>query len=186
MAEHGASNLPLPALPALHGVSARALDTINVLALRHLPGGQNALLVAVQSVGFDVLPPPGHFIGTDPWLMWRSATEYVLITTRAEPSQRVHAALAPGMNGLACTIEQSAGIWPLEFTGAGIDALFARLADAQSMPRHPGQGRSLRLVDIAVVMLRLAPERLLLLADRAHGPYLVHWLEHLARAGVET
>jgi hypothetical protein len=59
-----------------------------------------------------------------------------------------------------------------------VAALLSRLVDSQSLPREGGQASRIRLVDIAAVVWRDAPDRAGLLIDRANGHYLARWLSY--------
>jgi len=171
---------PLPraqigTLGALLPAGVSLVEPLRVLSLRCLPGSEAALAATTGT-----LPGPGRFTGTDPLLVWRSPSEWLHVGTRDEPADALLRALPPG--GATQAIDLSDGIAVFELQGPRLDALLPRLLDAGVQLGVPGQGTRARLADIAVVALRLAPERLWLLIDRANAHYLAHWLAYASAA----
>jgi sarcosine oxidase gamma subunit len=60
--------------------------------------------------------------------------------------------------------------------------LLQRLVDSHSLPMTPGSATRVRLADIAVTLVRQAPERIWLLVDRCHAHYLANWLNYAGEA----
>ncbi|MEI6028471.1 MAG: hypothetical protein WCT47_17445 [Betaproteobacteria bacterium] len=172
----------LAALPAPTGaLAARVVEGLRVLVVRHLPGGQAAIeatVAAVAAPGLVSLPSPGAFRGVDPWLVWTGPAECLLLTSSSTMAEGVLQGLAPGREALACALDQSAGHLVLELSGLGVAESLHRLFDAGSIPHQVGQGSRARLMDIGAVLLRLAPDRVLLVLDRTHGLYVAQWITH--------
>ena len=165
----------LATLGALLPAGVTLVEPLRVLSLRCLPGAESELAAAAGA-----LPRPGRLVGSDPLLIWRSPTEWLHVGTRDEPADALLRALPPG--GATQATDLSAGITVFELQGESIDALLPRLLDAGVQLGQPGQATRARLADIAVVGMRLAPERLWLLIDRANDHYLAHWLAYASAA----
>lgn len=164
-------------------MAAAVVEPLQVLSLRALAGGAESLVRAIDAIGIAALPGPGRFAASGATrLVWRNPTEWLLVTPEAEVAQAVLRALAPAQGALACAIDQSDGLVTLELRGAPLDAVLHRLLDAAAVPHEPGQGTRARMADIAVVVLRLDPERAWLIADRANDRYLAHWVAHATDA----
>ncbi|TDP61241.1 hypothetical protein [Roseateles toxinivorans] len=159
------------------GLSVRIVEPLRVLSLRHLNGDAPAIASATSVAD---LPGPGRFIGSEPLLLWRSPSEWLHIGTQDACADAVLQQLPAG--GASHAIDQSAGIFALELKGTLLDALLDRLLDASAQVREPGQGTRTRLADIAVIVLRLAPQQVWLLIDRANDQYLAHWLTYATEA----
>lgn len=180
------SHAELAGLAALWPKSRPALalqvvEPMQVLSLRHRPGGGTAALSAVMAENtLPELPGPGRFSGTEPQLIWCSPNETLLLTKDDRIASALHAALRPAPGALACALDASAGTLVVELRGANVEALLSRLVDSQSLPRNAGQASRVRLVDIAAVVWRDAADRAGLLIDRANGHYLAQWLSYAA------
>lgn len=164
----------LGALASLLPPQARIVEPLRVLTLRCLPGGEADLASAVAAA----LPGPGTFAGS---LVWRSPSEWLHIGNDGAAADALLHALPPGAAAAQAT-DLSAGIVVIELQDAALDALLSRLLDAAVPLSQPGQAARTRLAEIAVLALRLAPERLWLLADRGNAHYLAHWLAYAAAA----
>ncbi|MGH8030856.1 MAG: hypothetical protein ACREO8_00455 [Luteimonas sp.] len=170
-------------LPASRAeLAVQLVEPLHVLSLRHLPGGAQALAAAAAMAGVASLPGPGRCHGQDPWLVWRSASEWLFVSTRAAAAEVVLQALPADTQALAVAIDQSAGSIAFALQGPALDALLHRLLDAEAVPGEPGLGSRARLADIAVVALRLAPQRAWLLADRGNDHYLAQWIAYASES----
>ena len=158
-------------------VQWHCVDPLHLLALRYLPGGVATVAAALAAAGLPELPRAGECRGTDPWLVWRSPSETWLVSSQAAHGEPVSQALAPGIHPLCCALDIGAGVLAVDLQGPMLDGLMARLVAAESLPRHAGEGTSARLGEIRVALLRLAADRLWILADRAHDHHLHAWLE---------
>lgn len=168
-------------------VRFRILESLHVLALRHLPGGAGTVSQALQPLGIANLPAVGTMSAAPgpagPWVVWRNPGEWTFITTDPAAAAAVERGLQAGAaTGPACAVNQSDGTLTLELKGSRIDALLARLLDAASLPREAGHATRGRLADVAVTLLRHDDERLWLVADRSHDHYLAAWLAYAAAA----
>lgn len=159
------------------------VEPMQVLSLRHLPGGGSAALLAVMDAhALPVLPEPGRSCGTEPRLIWRSPNETLLLTQDAAQAAALLAALHPVPGALACALDLSSGSLVLRLQGNSVEALLSRLVDAQAVPREAGEASRVRLADIAAVIWREAPDHAGLLVDRANDQYLARWLTYAAEA----
>ena len=161
-------------------LALQVVEPMHVLSLRHWPAGGTSVLSGV--LAGNTLPGPGRYSGTEPRLIWCSPNETLLLTKDARLASTLHAALRPAPGALACALDLSAGTLVVEMRGGNVESLLSRLVDSQALPRDPGQASRMRLVDIAVVVWREAPDRAGLLVDRANGHYLARWLSYAADA----
>ena len=161
-------------------VSVRKMETLVVIALRHLPEADAALVTALRAVGISAAPDPGQMLGQNPWALWRSPSEVILLATHRE---HVDAAVAAMVDTpLACAVDQSDGVLALELQGPQLDDLLLRLVDSRSMPRSRGTASRARLADIAITLVRHESDRLWMLAERPQAHYLMNWLNHVGVA----
>jgi sarcosine oxidase gamma subunit len=159
----------------------QVVESMHVLSLRHLPGGGTSELSSVLAGNaLPALPSPGRCSGIESRLIWYRPNETLLLTKDATLASTLLAALQPASGALACALDASAGTLVVEMRGARVDALLSRLVDAQALPRDARQAWRARLVDIAAVVWRDAPDHAGLLVDRAHGHYLARWLGYAA------
>ena len=162
-------------------LALQVVESMHVLSLRHLPGGGTSALSTVMAGHTLPRPPsPGGCCGIEPRLIWCSPNETLLLTKDASLATTLLAALRPAPGALACALDSTAGTLVVEMRGGNVDALLSRLVDSQSLPRNAGQASRVRLVDIAVVVWRDAPDHAGLLVDRANGHYLALWLSYAA------
>jgi sarcosine oxidase gamma subunit len=153
----------------------RELPGVFVATLRHFAEDTTAgVVVAAQGGSWPV--EVGRLVGNDPWLAWRGPQETLLLTTRREPVDALLQAMAPGQSETAMAAELSDSLMTWELHGAQIDDWLTHLVDASAVPRQPGRATRARMADVAVLLLRLAPERLWLLADRSIAAYVSNWL----------
>jgi heterotetrameric sarcosine oxidase gamma subunit len=192
MASHDSAALAPLSHAALAGLAAlwpksspelalQVAEPMHVLSLRHSPVGGASLLSNVMA-GHTVpsLPGPGRCCGIEPRLIWCSPNETLLLTKDDRLASALHAALRPAPGALACALDSSAGTLVVEMRGANVEALLSRLVDSEALPRNAGQASRVRLVDIAAVVWRDAPDRAGLLIDRTNGHYLAAWLSYAA------
>jgi heterotetrameric sarcosine oxidase gamma subunit len=179
--------------PDASSVVIRSLEPLHVLALRHLPGGAQAIAQALRPLGIDTLPVAARLASSaagaaGPCVLWRSPSEWNLVSTDPNHAQLVEQALrATALDGQACSVNLSDGIMGLDLHGPQVDALLKRLLDAASLPREAGQATRVRLVDVPVTLVRFGEHHLWLLADCSHDHYIAAWLAHAcAAAGLPT
>lgn len=166
---------PRPAL------ALQVVEPMQVISLRHLPGGGTAALSAVMAQHtLPELPGPGRCSGIEPRLIWCSPGETLLLTKDARRALALLAALRPAPGALACALDSSAGTLVVGMRGDKVEALLSRLVDSHALPRDAGQVSRLRLVDIPAVIWRDGPDHAGLLVDRANAHYLARWLSHAA------
>ncbi len=153
----------------------RQLSGISVATIRHF-GGDSSAREAVQAQGLEWSEVPGSLTGHDPWLAWRNPQETLALSLHPQALHSVRDALAPGRSETAVAIDLSESLAVFELHGALLDDWLSHLVDALAIPRQSGQVWRCRLADIPVLLLRLDPERVWLVADRPIAPYLSNWL----------
>ena len=164
-------------------MAVQVVEPMHVLSLRHLAGGGDTVLAAALAThALPRLPQPGSYGGREPRLIWCSPNETLLLMQDAARAAALLAALRPAAGALACALDRSAGSLVVTLQGHEVEALMARLVDAQALPRRAGQATRLRLADIAAVVWRDAPDQAGLLVDRAHAHYLAGWIRYAAEA----
>jgi heterotetrameric sarcosine oxidase gamma subunit len=164
-------------------IALQLVEPMHVLSLRHLPGGGASALSAVMARHtVPGLPEPGHSCGIEPRLIWRSPNEILLLTQDAAQASALIAELRPAPGALACALDLSAGTLVVKLQGGNVEALLSRLVDAHALPRGTDQTSRVRLVDIAAVVWRDAPDHVGLLVERANVHYLARWLSYAADA----
>ncbi|MCA2997879.1 MAG: hypothetical protein ING75_04670 [Rhodocyclaceae bacterium] len=158
------------------------VESQRVISIRHLPDCENS--VSHFFAGENALQPPqaGHFEGSDPWMLWRSPNEYLLITSSDVFANDSLAALPATRNALAYALDLSAGYLIVELLGDGIVDVLPRLLDASAIPQAAGRCCRARLAEIAVIAVRLADDRVWLVADRANDRYLMLWIAYAVQA----
>ena len=161
-------------------VSVREVETLVVIALRHLPEADAALVTALRAVGISAAPVPGQVLGHNPWAIWRSPSEIILLATHREHADAAVAAMID--TSIACAVDQSDGVFALELQGPQLDDLLLRLVDSRSLPRSRGTASRARLADIAITLVRHESDRLWMLAERPQAHYLMNWLNHVGVA----
>jgi len=155
----------------------RQLSGFTALTIRHFAGDRSAS-EAVQAQGLIWPGRPGELTGHDPWLAWRGPQETLAVGFQSAPLHALVHALAPGCSETAMAIEVSQAFAVFELYGPLLDAWLSHLVDAAAIPRLPGRVCGCRLADVPVLLLRLDPERLCLIADRPLAPYLGNWLAY--------
>ena len=161
-------------------VSVRKIETLVVVALRHLPEAADTLVTALRAVGISAAPNPGQVLGQNPWALWRSPSEVILLATHRNHADSAAAAMVD--TPLACAVDQTDGVLALELQGPQRDDLLLRLVDSRSMPRSRGTASRARLADIAITLVRHESDRLWMLAERPQAHYLMNWLNHVGVA----
>jgi heterotetrameric sarcosine oxidase gamma subunit len=179
-AQLGELGAVLPA-PTAH-LAIGVVEPMHVLSLRHLPGGVAAIAGALAAQGLHALPEARRLAGDDPCALWRSPSEWLLLTADAAVAAGITSALRPVPGALAVAIDLTAGSLVLDLRGTAVDALLSRLVDVTAVPTAVGEGTRARLADIAVALLRIAPDHVRLVADRANDRYLAQWLAYASRA----
>ena len=156
----------------------RLVESLRIIALRHTGSGRDAIVDAAAANDLPPLPDAGRFAGTDPFVVWRNPGEWVLVAvSAAEIVDEMLGALAPGREPDACAVDQTDGAVCVELQGAGLDGVLSRLIDANA-PQSSGEGTRTGLGSIAVIVLRMAEDRVWLLADRSVTRYLIDWLAY--------
>lgn len=155
----------------------RLMTGVSALTLRHFNGDTRAR-AAVQAAGLAWPELPGQVTGDDPWMAWRNPQEMLAIGLRRAPLQAVLQSLAPGRSATAVALDLSEALAIFELHGPMLDTWLSHLVDALAIPRHSGRVTRCRLADVPVLLLRLDPERVWLVADRPTAPYLGNWLAY--------
>ncbi|MFN5722431.1 MAG: hypothetical protein ACK47O_01240, partial [Betaproteobacteria bacterium] len=96
-------------------VEIRRIEPLFVLAIRHLPDAADEVEAALRSTGLPGLPWPGQVLGRDPWILWRSPSELMLLATTRTGPNALTDAIGNGL--LACAVEQSDGLIGFELRG---------------------------------------------------------------------
>jgi hypothetical protein len=155
----------------------RQLTGVSVVTIRHFAGDNSARDV-VQAQGLSWSAVPGHLTGHDPYLAWRGPQETLALGLRPQALRAVLDALAPGRSEMALAVDMSESLAVFELHGPLLDVWLSHLVDALAIPRQSGQVWRCRLADTPVLLLRLDPERVWLVADRPIAPYLSNWLSY--------
>lgn len=167
------------ALPAPGtALQVRVVEDLRVVTLRHLPGGMSAVGAVLAQHGAATVPKPGECLGADPWWVWTGPAECLLFTSHGAVADGVLQALAPGGDALACAVDVSAGGLVFDLCGCGVDELLQRLLDASAIPQRVGQGHRARWQDLGGVLLRTAPDRVLLRVERPQALHAARWIAH--------
>ncbi|MBL8363387.1 MAG: hypothetical protein JNN18_23075 [Rubrivivax sp.] len=174
------------AAPGLPG--CRELQELHAASVRHFAGDGTAAQ-ALAVIGLSGLPSPGVLAAageSGPWLAWRAPHESVLLSLEAAPVRTLLQALEPGRSETAMAADLGDAVATYELHGPRIDVWLAHLVDADAIPREAGRATRARLIDVPVMLLRLAPERLWLLGDRPIAAYLRNWLAHSHQGAFST
>ncbi|MEO8858781.1 MAG: hypothetical protein ABI343_17500 [Burkholderiaceae bacterium] len=155
----------------------RPLLGVSAITVRHFSGDTRAK-AAAQAAGLVWPDGPGLLTGDDPWMAWRNPHEMLLLGLRREPVHAVLKSLAPGRSDSALALDLSDALAVFELHGPLIDDWLSHLVDALAIPRQSGRVTRCRLADVPVLLLRLDPERVWLVADRPIAPYLGNWLAY--------
>lgn len=153
------------------------LSGFTALTIRYFAGDRSAS-EAVQARDLIWPSVPGELTGHDPWLAWRSPQETLALGFQSAPLHALLHALAPGRSETAMAVDVSQALAVFELHGPLLDAWLSHLVDAAAIPRQAGRVCRCRLADIPVLVLRLDPERVYLVADRTIAPYLSNWLAY--------
>jgi hypothetical protein len=153
------------------------LAGVSAVTVRHFPGDTSAQ-AAAQAAGLSWPGTPGLFTGDDPWMAWRSPHETIVIGSRSAPLQALLQSLAPGRSDTAVALDLSEALAVYQLHGPLLDDWLSHLVDALAIPRQAGRATRCRLADVPVLLLRLDPERVWLVADRPIAPYLGNWLAY--------
>lgn len=153
----------------------RIVSGVTAVTIRHFAGDTDARAAALQ-LGPAWPDAPGALTGSDPWLAWRSPQETIAFGMEHEPLRRLVERLAPGQSAGAVAIDISEATAVIELHGPRLDDWLAHLVDAMSIPRTAGRCTRARLADAAVLLLRLADDRLWLALERPIRAYAEDWL----------
>lgn len=169
MADPGAANPCLPGWRAIAGVMA--------VTVRHFSGDTTARS-AVRELGLDPPDEPGRLTGRDPWLAWRSPQETLALGLVHDRLQRLLESLAPGRSESAVAVDLTEALGVIELYGARLDEWLAHLVDAMSIPRREAQCTRARMAEAAVLLLRLANDRVWMVHERPLRSYVEDWLAY--------
>lgn len=153
------------------------LAGVSAVTVRHFPGDTSAQ-AAAQEAGLIWPDSPGVLTGDDPWMAWRSPQEMIVLGMQLAPAQALLQSLAPGRSDAAVALDLSEALAVYELCGPLLDDWLSHLVDALAIPRQAGRAARCRLADVSVLLLRLDPERVWLVADRPIAPYLGNWLAY--------
>lgn len=163
----------------------RQLSGFTALTIRHFAGDRSAS-EAVLAQGLIWPNEPGALAGQDPWLAWRSPQEIMALGFQSAPLHALLHVLAPGRSETAMAVDVSQAFAVFELHGPLLDAWLSHLVDAATIPRQAGRACRCRLVDVPVLLLRLSPEHVYLVADRPITPYLGNWLAYSHSGAFDT
>lgn len=155
----------------------RQLSGFTAVTIRYFAGDRSACQ-AVQAQGLIWPNAPGALTGHDPWLAWRSPQETLALGFQSSQLHALLHALAPGRSETAMAVDVSQALAVFELHGPLLDAWLSHLVDAAAIPRQTGRVCRCRLADVPVLLLRLDPERVCLIADRPIESYLGNWLSY--------
>lgn len=166
-------------------VQLSEIEPLHVLGVRVLPGSDLSWVESLHACGVTRLPSPGRYEGEAVRVLWRSPSQYWLVTRQPDRLHSVVTTLTPGANADAYAVDHSEGTVGFELGAEDVDGVLARLMDASAIPRTPGQATRARCADVAVVLMRIDERRLWMLVDRPVVPYMTAWLgravEHTTR-----
>jgi hypothetical protein len=155
----------------------RQLSGFTAVTIRYFTGDRSAS-EAAQAQGLIWPGVPGALTSHDPWLAWRSPQETLALGFRSAALRALLHALAPGRSETALAVDVSQALAVFELHGPLLDDWLSHLVDAAAIPRQAGRVCRCRLADVPVLLLRLDPERVHLVADRPIAPYLSNWLAY--------
>lgn len=155
----------------------RALPQVTAVTVRHFPGDTTAADAALH-LGLGWPESPGMVTGADPWLAWRGPYETIALSRNPGALRPLLALLGAGRSETAFAADLSEALVVVELHGPWLDEWLSHLVDALSIPYRPGQVTRARLADVAVMMLRLATDRVWVLAERPIRAYVEEWLTY--------
>ncbi|WP_324103563.1 hypothetical protein [Noviherbaspirillum sp.] len=147
----------------------------NVATIRVFKNGEPAVAAAAtDALGIAWPQSHGAWSGSDPWMIWRSPVERIVLSSSQQSLQTLLANLRPGRMDAGCAVDlaEAIAVWHLE--GSALAGVMTRLADALALPA-PGNATRLRWADVSVILMRLSQSEALLLADATLEPYLDDW-----------
>jgi heterotetrameric sarcosine oxidase gamma subunit len=157
----------------------RRLAGARVVCIRHVPASsasrqalQRCALPWPDATGEICLVGDSHVSA----IARRQPEELLLVEPEAAQADALLAALEPSQASDAVAIDLSHGMLVLALEGPQLDLWLSHFVDASAIPRRSGSAKRTRLVDIAVLLMRLDAETVWLVADRALAPYLSNWL----------
>lgn len=164
----------------------RRLDGLRVVTLRHTESPA-AAAAALEDIGLALPPKTGDLTSTGGLhAVHRQPEETLVLGPDAPVFDALLGALPPGRHADAVALDLSHGLAVIELGGPHLDDWLSHLVDVQAIPTAPGRASRGRLVDIAVLMVRLAPDRLWLVVDRSLCPYLANWLSFTHQGAFES
>lgn len=164
----------------------RRLDGLRVLTLRHA-APSTAAEATLGAIGLTLPPKTGDVSSAGALHAIRRQPEETLVLGPDAPGlDRLLDAAPPGRHADAVALDLSHGVAVIELEGPRLDDWLSHLVDVQAIPTVPGRASRGRLIDIAALMLRLAPDRLWLVVDRALCPYLANWLSFAHQGAFES
>ena len=162
----------LPEIPRF-----RLLGGVAAVSIRFLEGDTSAK-TALEAHGLPWVQAPGEMAGKDPFVCWRAPQELLAIGLQAAPQRALLVSLAAGQHALALAVDVSEALTVFELHGPQLDRWLAHVVDATAIPLGAGSMRRCRFADVPVLLLRMAADRLWLVAERPMTPYIEDWLEY--------
>ena len=167
----------------------RRLKDVRVITLRHAASST----VAHDAMRRLNLPWPaatGELEVTDATcstvVVRRQPEELLLVGPASGQADALLAVLAPGQASDSVAIDLSHGMLVLALEGPRLEQWLSHLVDARAIPHQIRSATRTRLVDVAVLLMRLDTETVWLIADRALAPYLANWLAFTHEATFST
>lgn len=164
---------------ARHGwPGARRLDSMRIVAVRHFddPEATKAPRAAFAKAGIAWPERTSQLESSNGLLAARRHPGEVILVGEAETQlQHLLAEMRPGRNATSLAIDLTHGMGVVELHGTALDEWLAHAVDRTGIPAQ-GHASRCRLADVAVLLMRPAHARMLLVADRSLFPYLADWL----------
>lgn len=155
---------------------ARRVEAMRVLSVRHFQASRTAE-DAFTECGLACPARTLDLASSHGLLAARRHPEEVIVMgeSAATVLEQLLVTLAPGRHPDAMAIELTHGLGAIELHGSRLHEWLARLVDCSAIPAE-GRASRCRFIDVPVLLVRPAAERILLLADRSLSPYLADWL----------
>ena len=171
----------------------RRLNGVHVVTLRHAASSPLAR-EAMQRLNLPWPAATGELevtAGTCGTVVVRRQPEELLLVGPASgqaeaPLAPLLAALAPGQASDSVAVDLTHGMLVLALEGPQLEPWLSHLVDARAIPCRNGSATRTRLVDVAVLLMRLDTETVWLVVDRTLAPYLANWLAFTHEATFST
>jgi heterotetrameric sarcosine oxidase gamma subunit len=157
----------------------RRLAGVRIVTVRHAPlSGAARAALERRGLPWPELTGELRLVGGPPpaLLTRRQPEEVIVVDPSSSIADALLASFSPGQSPDAAALDLSHGMTVVALEGPGLDSWLSHLVDASAVPRRVGTATRTRLIDVAVVLLRLADDTVWLVADRALSPYLAKWL----------